>query len=284
MKIIDFRFRPPFGKYLSNAPGSTSTMFNVPEDGSGRTFFGAPFAESVCKKSMALCLKEMDEAGIVLGVSPVRKAFGMQNEELLPLLEEYPDRFAGIACIEPMEGISAALDEIDRFVLNGPMKGIILESGLDRRPWYFDDKIIDPIFEKCEKEDILVLTTFGGLDAPGPDYYFPWRIENVARKFPKMRLVVCHGGWPWVTQMCHISYTMPNVYIAPEVYMTSDSFGKNDYIMAGNYLLKDKMVYGSCYPYQDHKVMIQSYLHDGLREEVLENIMYNNAAKLLGIN
>ena len=277
MQYIDFRFRPPYSKYLS------SWMYDVPEDGTNRTMFNTPYPESVCQKSLELCIKEMDEAGIQYAVCPVRKAFDMDNEELLPLLEQYPERFIGIACIEPMGGIDKALAEIERFVINGPMNGIILEPGLDKHPWYFDDVMMNPIYEKCQKENILVLVTYGGILAPDNTYYFPWRVDNVAKRFPNLKMLICHGGWPWATQMCQIAYERANVYISPEVYMAGDAPGKNDYILAGNCLLRKKMVFASTYPAADPKIIIESFRNDGLREEVLEDIFYNNAASLLGL-
>ena len=39
-----------------------------------------------------------------------------------------------------------------------------------------------------------------------------------------MKIVVSHGGWPWVHQMLHIAFRRPNVYLSPDQYLAQMRF------------------------------------------------------------
>lgn len=57
--------------------------------------------------------------------------------------------------------------------------------------------------------------------------------------------------------------------------------GQRDYVDAANYFLSEKLMFGSAYPILSIADAVQHYLHCGVREDVLPNIMYNNALAAL---
>ena len=63
-------------------------------------------------------MQEMDEAGVDMGVVPVRTADGVSNDDVLGLLEDYPGRFIVMAGIDPTTGILNALQDIDKYTVN----------------------------------------------------------------------------------------------------------------------------------------------------------------------
>lgn len=277
MKVIDIRVRPPFRSF-SNAP-----FFDV--DNFLEAFnanYGMTVSQSVREKSMELCIKEMDEVGIELAVVPLRKSWGIDNDDLKALQEAYPGRFMGFAGIELSKGIEASLNEIDKSVTNGSCKGIAMEPGLDTFAYFVDDPRVYPIYEKCQAENIIIFFTWGGLLAPDMRYYDPHRIDYVARDFPNLKIVLCHAGWPFASEICSVAINRPNVYLGIDLYIVNAPGGQ-DYITAANYRLKDKILFGSAYPFMGFKEGVEYYKNCGFREEVLPNVMYHNAARLLGL-
>jgi len=278
--IIDFRIRPPYGSYLS-------TIMYRDLEYCGANFtqrMGMYHADSVKKRSMELMFKEMDEVGITKGVVPGRKAnprLGtVDNKEIVELVKQYPDRFIGFPGIDPTS--NNAIFEIEELVLKGVCTGIVMEPGVLTEPIYADDKRIYPVYEFCQSEDIPVILMNGGNAGPDLSYSMPIAVDRVAVAFPKLKLIISHGGWPWVTEMLHVSWRRQNVYVSPDMYMVNFP-GCRDYVTAANYMLRDRFLFGTSYPFIPFKDGVSYFKNCGVKEELLPDLMYNNAAKLLGI-
>lgn len=277
MKIIDMRMRPPFGGFLDGM------LYNVEGNRRMAERRGLEIAPSVLEKSMDLLLQEMDESGVSLGVVTIRKTNGCRNEEVVDLLNRYPGRFIGIPQIDPLEG-EAALREIEEYVINGPCRGIIVEPNHLCSPehWYITDSRVFPVYEMCQKNNIPLLFTYGGRLVRDQGYLDPVYADRLGFMFPELKMVFCHGGWPHIVQMCHAAAQHPNIYISADVYMMNFTAGWQDYVTAANYQLQDQMLFGSAYPIVSLKESVDRYV-SCLRKEVVNKIMYENAAGLFRI-
>jgi predicted TIM-barrel fold metal-dependent hydrolase len=145
------------------------------------------------KKDMDIVLKEMDENNIGLGIFPVRKSWELiSNDELLECEKTYNGRFKGVAGLEPF-GSDGVLDlescykDIDDYVATKKLIGVALEPGLDRHPYYVDDKKLYPLFEKLQAVNAIVFISWGGLYNTEMSYYDPMKINRVAQNFPNMK-------------------------------------------------------------------------------------------------
>ncbi len=266
LKVIDWRLRPPFQSFKE------SYLYN--ED-------LRPTAPAAALEfNMDKMIEEMDAAGVEVGVVPMR--VGNDNHDIAELKKRYPGRFAGLAHIDPWDG-KKALDDIDLYVGEGKADGIIMEPGqfFLRDSMLADDKMLWPIYEKCQAEGILVSLTFGGLFCDKLENYNPIYIDRVAKLFPDMTLVLSHGGWPYVTEICHVAYQRPNVYLDIDYYGFTTNPGYQDYVIAANNVLQDRILFGSCYPGFSLERAVGEYLKNGLSEEALPKVLYHNAAKLL---
>lgn len=279
MKILDGRLRPPYGAILKQkffADKVFTRAFNKK--------FGMQYAESAERESMEILLQEMKSAGVVKGLTPLRRTVDdfQINEDFASLEDLYPGFFIGFAGLNPAIGMQETLDEIDKYVLNGKFTGINLEPGLPSPAfWHLDDEKYFPIYEKCEKADIPVYLTWGGLSQP-PFLSDPQAIDNVARAFPKMRMFLGHAGFPRATEHCVLAMNHKNVYLGIDLYIINAP-GQQDYITAANYRCKEKICFGSAYPYNDIIGAVKWYKNSAFREEVLEDIFYNNAAHFAGL-
>ena len=270
------RLRPPFGSIKAGMFGTPGRALFEPENFAPR--FGMRLGASAKQKSMELFIEEMDAAGITLGAVPIRKGTHMRNEDLQPLLEQYPNRFVGVAGIDPHQG-DACLREIETHVLHGCARGIIVEPGFCAPALYAHDKKIYPIYDFCQTHSIPCCVSFGGFVAPDMSYTDPQIIERIALDFPKLTLIVSHGGWPHVAQICHVAFEREGVYLAPDLY-TMNVPGHQDYRQAVNYLIPEKLLFGTAYPCVDMGDAVRYALQWGVREDVLERYMYRNAAAI----
>lgn len=272
--IIDFRLRPPFGGFRN------SWLYNIEETSRWAARFNMEISESAKQFSLELCLQEMKNAGIEKAVVPIRRSENIENADLVKLIDDYSEQFIGFIGIDPLE--ENAVQMIDELVLQGKCKGIVIEPGYCGEGILMDDECNFEIYKKCEENDILMLVSYGGLTAPNQDFMKPIYVDHVAEKFPDLRMVICHAAWPWVTQMCQVALARKNVYISPDIYMINNP-GASDYIAAANYMLTEKILYGSAYPAVSMEQAANYFKNCGIRKEVLADLMYHNAAKLLGL-
>lgn len=279
MKIIDCRLRPPFGNYAHNYlfEYARKGYLQVTPQEHGMTL--SPSAEA---GSMKQLLIEMEEAGITQGVFPIRPSSACGNELLEPLYAAHGDRFLGFAGLSPREGTAACLEQIEQYAVKGKAKGISLEPALDTEPWYADDPIAYPLYEVCRDKQIPIIMTFGGRHPADASYYLPMAIEHVARDFPELTLILCHGGWPWVTASCSLALNYKRVFLCADMYLINAP-GHRDYIDAANYFLQDKLLFGSAYPILSIRDALEYYQNCGIQAAVLPKIMYANAERALNL-
>lgn len=235
---------------------------------------------------MALMLKEMDEGGVRMGVVPGRQANAFMgnvpNDDIVSIVGEYPDTFIGVAGVDPTDS-AKAIDEITRVVVNGPLKAVGMEPGVLADPMYAHDKRIYPIYDFCQQHKIPVLVMGGGGNGPDLSHSDPAILDKVCGDFPDLTVVNTHGGYPWVTQICFVAFKRPNLYLCPDMYMFNVP-GVSDYVMAGNSFLQDRMVFGSAYPFIGFKDAVDGFCALPFKAEVLPKLLYQNAARLFGLN
>lgn len=279
MKIMDVRMRPPFPPYLDK-----NGMFDTRADNPfavSRFYrnFGMNMSESMKTASMEQLFAEMDRAGEITGVVSIRRnSRGYENDALVDLLKKYPERFLGACGIAP-DSSPETMNTLQQYVLDGPCISAFMEPGFHNI--MIDDENIFPAYEFCERNHIPLLISFGGFHGPTDDFCLPIHAEHVAAAFPNLKIALCHGGWPWVEAAVRLAFKAPNVYLSPDIYALHAA-GAQSYIEAANYMLRDKMLYGSAYPCVDVESSVALYLQK-LRPEVVEDVMYNNAARFFGI-
>ena len=286
MKIIDFRCRPPFGNFkkdwifnLEDTPESEGLITKYRK-------MSAQMPKSLLCSSMDLFFQECADIGIYLNVVPIRRLAFLNNKVLVELLKRWPDRFIGFAGLSPMQqGLKSCKEEIDNFVIDGPCKGIYLEPGLDDPAWEIDSEKFYPIYDKCEKCKIPLMILFGGVfhkkNPPLYNIYHPERIERLAGAFPDLKIMLAHAGWPFAAQTCAVALNYKNIWLCPDGFMLNHP-ASQDFVVAANYRLQDKIVFGSLYPAMSPEYAVNEYKRL-LREDVREKVFFKNGAEFLDL-
>ncbi len=278
MRAIDFRLRPPYKTYLN------SFMYDMPalEKSHAMRNLGE-ISEAAQKKDTALLVEEMDKAGVVLGVAPVRLPQDGDNDDAERLMKEFPNHFLGVPWVDPLNP-KEACSVIEKYCVKGSCRAIIMEPGLYTTPvkWLVNNPDIYPVYEYCEEKNIPVLLSFGGR-VSDPRLYAPELIYDVAMQFRNLKLVLCHGGWPYATAICKVAMDCSNVFLSPDTWAMTFAPGGSEYIVAANYTLQDQIVFGSSYPAIPLGKAVENYASQ-LRPEVVDKIMYQNGARIFGLD
>lgn len=278
MGVIDFRLRPPVRGYLD------MLMYaNGPRRDRATRLHGMEPAPSASRQSVDLLLQEMDRAGVTLGIMVGRstRLYGsVSNDDLKRIATDYPGRFLGIPALD-LSDWRAARRQIDEAVTNG-FRAIGIEPGAAAEPMLADDRRLYPLYARIEDVGLPVIVMAGGGAGPDLSYTDPVHIDRVAADFPDLRIVVTHGGWPWVHQILHVAYRRPNVYLSPDQYMVNMP-GMQDWIAAADGFLADRLIYGSSYPFLPVDACADWFRALPIRPENRQRVMHDNAAKLLGL-
>lgn len=275
MKIIDMRLRPPLPSMVNN---SIFDLEATPPF--ARLFDRSYMGESAIQRSIPLLIKEMDENNIEIGVMALRKSVDRKlYDEAVELMDQYPGRFIGFLGLD-LSNVDQAIQDTKDFVVDGRFSGVNLEP--THLGMYASDERLFPVYEYCEKNDIPVNMTFAAM-VPDSTAAMPHRLDPVLKTFPKMRLCLSHGAWPWFTQVSALMFSYPNLYVSSDSYIMGMP-GYMDYINAANSCCEDQLIFGTCYPIHDIKKVVDFYLNAGFREDVLPKVFYDNAARFLGLD
>lgn len=271
VKAIDWRMRPPFGDWKESylyTKGSISKKAIKPR--------------AIEEWNIDYLIEDMEEAGVVAAMAPHR--LGQDPEHLVQLQNLYPGRFYGFLHCNPF-AMEQAMCDIEKYVIHGPLYGVVMEPGqfFLQEPMPADDERLYPVYEKCQANNIPLNLSFGGLYCAKLEYYNPIYLDRVAITFPDLKIICGHGGWPYTTQICHVAYQRPHVYLSPDVYMMPIHPGYMDYVIAANHTLKEKILFGSAYPAFTPQDAIHMYTSLPLSEDALEHVLYRNAARILGL-
>lgn len=278
MQIIDFRFRPHTKKTLETLSNSPIFRKGLLESGRDLDAFVAS------AKTMDAIADELKAANFMRAVIVGRDAettyqFKPNHEEIIPFLQKYPDLFVGFAGVDPHKGMDAVY-QLEDLVKNHGFCGAAID------PMYAqirsNHERYYPIYAKCCELDIPVIITTGlSPSSPGVtmDSAAPIYIDAVARDFPMLKIILSHGGYPWVGETIGLAIRNTNVYL--ELSECEIQPLSNAYIEAANGPLQEKILFASAHPFFHYSDGIALYQKLPFHENVRENIFWKNAAKLL---
>ncbi len=278
MGAIDFRFRPV---------GTQSITRELTYEYL-RKMRLAP-SPSFERQDIELMFREMDEAGIEMGVIGVpaptdKPGFESTGNGLIAgMVKRYPKRFVGFGSLDAADP-GRALAEIPRIVDLG-LVGLTLEPSTARVRRRFDDPAFHPIFEAAQKRGLPVLTVMSCLLGPYMDDCHPEIVDHVATDFPGLTLIIQHGAWPYSREACGLAYKQKNVFLVPGQYVHYEFPGSEDYVKAANRQLSDQMLFGSVYPNCGPLAEVREIV-DRLgfaNDEIKHKYLEGNARRLLGL-
>ncbi len=276
MTVIDFRIRPPYKGFLD------TLMYSAPErrDRFTRQLGFAP-SPAATEKSCALLLEEMDAAGVDIGVVVGRNSGflgSVSNADVMEFTNRHPGRFFAVASVN-LSDRKTAQREIDEAMAAG-YKAINVEPGAQAVPMLADDRKLYPIYAHCEDKAVPVIMLAGGNAGPDLEYTVPVALDRVLGDFPRLKVALAHGGWPWVHQVLHIAFRRPNLYLSPDMYLVNMP-GMDDYLKAADGFLADRFIYGSSFPLCPVKNYLDWFRALPLKPETFERVLHRNALEFL---
>jgi predicted TIM-barrel fold metal-dependent hydrolase len=236
-------------------------------------------------------IEKMDRAGIEHALLIAAKSGSADHrisrripyEKVARIVERYPNRFSGLAGVDPTEGMRG-LRELEHAIRDLGFVGAHLyphwfEMAPDHARYY-------PIYAKCCELDVPIQMQVGHClrysdERPLKSVGRPITLDTIACDFPELKLVGIHTGWPWSEEMISVAYKHPNVYIGSDAYAPKywpeslvhfiDSWGKK------------KVLFGTDFPVIDPERARAEIAELPIRESSMRAFLRDNAIDLYGL-
>jgi len=203
------------------------------------------------------------------------------NDELAAVAATAPDRLIAIASVDPIDiGVDNAVAEATRAVKVLGHKGINIDAGFYAEPLKAHDDRLLPLYERCQTLGVPAFV-MSGPTTPDLTFNDPFAIDIVAKTFPKLKIICCHGFYPRVADIITVAFRNENVFVSPDMYTFAPGGGL--YVEAANGFMKNQFLFGSSYPFRPMKQGVEDFQALGLSEEAYEAATYKNAELLFGV-
>jgi predicted TIM-barrel fold metal-dependent hydrolase len=211
------------------------------------------------------------------------------NDYLLEVRKAAPDRFSLTCSVDPFRGIKEGVKEIERCIKGEGFSAFKLYPSYD----HFDpgDEQLDPIYKKLVELDTTMQVHMGWTPCKNAPMKFqqPYLLDAVAARFPDLKIVVAHVGWPWVDECLALVAKWENIHVD---FAYWGWFGAETTFQAvkrlGEFCGYDRLLFGSENSHTHMAVDMFKSFGDVAKKlgakpissEDMEKIMWKNTARL----
>lgn len=235
--------------------------------------------------------KEMKASGVDFAVIHAEYEYGdvadELNDTLANLVANNSETFTGFGTVsltnvKPMRIVEQAKN-IHRLGL----------KGINLQPIFFGihplDSKLYPLYATASELGLIVSFHTGihySTEQPMLNNN-PMFIDQIACDFPNLKIIACHGGWPWTNEMVAVARRHRNVYIefggiAPK-YIGKEGSGWDMLFRMMDNLLSDQILFGTDWPVIPLSRAVNEWQETGLKEKTLYKLFRMNSMKLLNL-
>ena len=237
-------------------------------------------------------IKKMDQAGIErslliavrAGDINVPESFEVPYESVHKVCSEYPDRFSGLAGIDPFRGMQG-LRDLENAVNEMGFVGAHLyphwcELPPNHRKYY-------PYYAKCSELEIPIMMQVGhnlvySRKRRLPSVGKPIYLDQVAIDFPELKLIGIHIGIPWTEEMISMCWKHENVFTAGDAY--APKYWPESYVHYANSYGQKKVLFGTDWPVIDPVRAVEEFNQLNFRESASQRILRENALEVFNLS
>jgi len=294
-------YRPAFRLELVMIVDAHTHIWQSPEQLGDGALAELSRPASVAGQRMRL-LPQADTANHLIAAEPVDRSIilgfrsrylgaAISNEYIASYCREHADRMIGFAGIDPTE--PTALEMLREGVEQLGLKGVtICPAAQDFHPC---DTRAMAVYELAAALRIPVVFYPGThLSAKTKmEYARPVLLDEVARSFPHLKLVISHFGYPWVDEAITLLGKHHNIYADVAALLRRGWVLYDALVRAHQFGVIDRLLFGSDFPFLNASEgieIIYSVNHytmgtnlPGIPREALRGIVERDTLQVLGI-
>jgi predicted TIM-barrel fold metal-dependent hydrolase len=236
-------------------------------------------------------VERMDAAGIERAflVAPKTGRVGLPGCYHLPYevvakaVASFPDRFYGLAGIDPYEGM-AGVRLLESAIRNDGFIGAHcyphwFELAPDHAKYY-------PFYAKCVELGVPYQLQVGqsmayDRERPTRSVARPITLDAVACDFPELKLVGIHIGIPWHDEMIAMSWKHENIFIGSDAQ--SPKYWPASFVQYLRTYGQDKVIFGTDFPVLDFARTVAEIVALDLPVTVQQKLFRDNAKRVYGL-
>ncbi len=237
---------------------------------------------------MAQMYQNLQMMAVIFDVDvETRTGVKISNAETADWVRKYPDTFVGFGSVDPWKG-KTAVEEVQRCADMG-LRGMKFQQA--SQAFCPSNSRFFPIYESCARLNLPVIfhtgTTAIGAGTPGGgglilEYCRPIPyIDEVAARYPELRIIMAHPAWPWHDEQLAVLRHKANVYM--DLSGWAPKYFPESVVHNANTLIQDKVFFGTDFPMLTPERWLKEFAELPIKETVRPKIMLHNAARFLGI-
>ncbi len=210
----------------------------------------------------------------------IRGSFEIPYARVAEVCAEHPDRFSGLAGVDPFRGMQGLRDLEAAVKQHGFVGAHLYPHWFGLAP---DDAKYYPYYAKCCELDIPIMMQVGqnlvySRERRLPSVGHPICLDKVAIDFPELKLLGIHIGVPWTDEMIAMAWKHENIFIGVDAYAPKhwpaqlvrylDSYGR------------DKVLFGTDWPVIDPERAVREIDELKLRPHTMKQLMRENALRV----
>jgi predicted TIM-barrel fold metal-dependent hydrolase len=270
-------------------------LFTPEEVRQGQTGIDASFKSQVRMSPdmrdgipMEAYIAKMDRAGIArslliavrCGDLNVRGSFEIPYQRVADLCAENPNRFSGLAGVDPFRGMQGLRDLEAAVRQHGFVGAHLYPHWFGLAP---DDAKYYPYYAKCCELDIPIMMQVGqnlvySRERRLPSVGRPICLDKVAIDFPELKLLGIHIGTPWSDEMIAMAWKHENVFIGVDAY--APKHWPAPLVHYLNSYGREKVLFGTDWPVIDPERAVKEIDDLHLRPETMRALMRDNALRV----
>jgi predicted TIM-barrel fold metal-dependent hydrolase len=229
---------------------------------------------------------------LVLGFCSKAIGADVPNEFIAQYVASHNDRMIGIAGLDPMA--DGALFDAGELLDRPEFHGLSLSPSA--QCFHPADTRAMEVYELAQDRGRPIFFHQGMHFFPQGRMEFarPYLLDEIARAFPGLTIVITHVGLPWVSETISLLGKHPNVYADIAGLAHSSWQMYTSLLLAYQYNVMDKLLFASGFPFCTAALAIQKLyrLHEltqgtsmpTVPREMLRTVVEVNAAKALGLD
>lgn len=253
----------------------------------------AEFDATVEKLAPAMQMAGVDYALVLAGEATFSDTLP-STEELIAKLDGRQNLFA-IAAASPFTLTPVRLGQLGRYLREGKVKGVKLYPGYEH--YYPSDERLTTLYRLAIQHGAPVIFHTGFFWDPRnrglAKYANPLGVDEVATRFPELKIVIAHMGNPWIVECAIVVQKNPNVFadisgyfqefVTPFSDEEKQMFRRDMERLHGLIGSYGKFLYGTDWPLLDMAEYVAVVESLNMTVDERDRIFWKNAAELFRI-